>query len=134
MHKQLLPPDLSFRQYAYLGAGELLEVEGGGLTLGDVVFDQGADAAAGVFEEEWHQGWAVEVRELGPDVLVGGGDEGAECGDFAAGPVCGLGDAVEDEDYPVLPVVGGGDVVEQAVVVVLVLEDVAAEAEDGEGQ
>jgi len=114
---------------------EGLEIFGGGLALGDAGFDEEADLAVGLGEDEFDEFLGVDLGgQFGSAEGQGFVEKVADGEDPAGGPDGGFFDAGEEEEDPGFPLAPLSDAAEEAVVFGFVLDKVPAEVEDGDAQ
>lgn len=132
MDEQFFPSRLPFLQD--VDGGQFLEVVGGRLALGDVLFDQIGNAAVGLLENDIDQFAAVNFGLPFPDVAGRVFRQAADGADFGGGPSRCFFDGLQHEEYPGFPGAVPCNVQQEPVVVGLVGDDMAAQVKDGEAE
>ena len=105
-----------------------------GLTLRDLLVDQVADTAVGLFENHVDQLTVIGFRQAFAHELGGVLREAADGGDLGGGPAGGFFHGAEHVQQPRFPGLVAGDIQQQAVVISAVSDDVSAEVENRQAQ
>lgn len=132
MNEQLFSADLLLSQHT--DADQVLEVARRHLALSDLLVHQVGNTAVGLLEDDVHQFAAVDLGLLVPDVVAGMFCQPADGTDLGGGPLGGLFNSLQHEEYPRLPGAVSCYVQQEPVIVGLVGNDVAAEIKDGQAK
>ena len=126
---EVLTPRLDFLEEAF--GCESFQVDGGGLTLGDVRFVQVADPAAGMHEDQFRQLPGADPRHPLSNRGARLVEKLPDRADFRRRPFRRCSDSLQKEEYPCFPVLLRRHLQQMPVVKRLVPDDVPAEIEGG---
>ncbi len=122
-----LPTRLDFGEKAETSEG--LQVNGGGLALGDAGDDQIGDPAVGIDENDLGELTGVDFRQVPPDLVGRSVEQVPDRPDFGRRPSGSFAYGGEHEQNPRLPGAVRGDGEQSVVVRLFVVDDIAAQIE-----